>query len=579
MLSTPDATIIQDCGLDAFFFLRYLSTVIRLFVPLAVMMLLVLLPLNIVHGKTSSAGVEGLDRLTWAGVGLAHSSYYWAHLVLGVVVVIYFCYVLCKEFLYYIQIRQRHLTSLSSATTVLVSDIPRPLRSIEALCRLYSNIGEGVRNVWLNRDCGALDEKIQCRDKIIARLEGAQTNLIRKALKAFVKSQNEPTEKHNVLDTARNRHSKHERSFLWSEFLCSQDRESMRLPIFGYTWMPSIPLLGQKIDVIYHCRDEVVRLNVEIESDQLAPNKFPPLGSAFIQFNRPVDAHLICQSVACHIPFHFSPQHIGITPESVIWKNVAMQWWELYVRTTVITAAVVTLIVGWAVPVAFTGFLSQLSYLTTLTPRLSHVEPWLFGVIQGVLPQALLMILTSQLPTIIRLLAQHQGFTSRAAVEPTVQRYYFSFLFTQIFLTVGLSSSVTTILENIYHGFDSVAAVLATNLPKSSNYFLSYLLLQAFSMSASEIAQVSGLIQRLMLSPILDKTPRQKYQRQLSVSVVQWGTVYPVYTNLACIGMNILPVPAGSVVDGNRHHLFYNSTAHYAVHRHRIRLVLACVSV
>lgn len=56
-------------------------------------------------------------------------------------------------------------------------------------------------------------------------------------------------------------------------------------------------------------------------------------------------------------------------------------------------------------------------------------------------------------------------------------------------------------------------------------------------MSASEHVQVSGLIQHLLWSPITDKTPRQKSKRRALISAVQWGTIYPPYTNLACIGI------------------------------------------
>ena len=534
VFSIPNAAILRLCGLDAFFFLRFLRTVLKLFVPLAIILPAVLLPLDLVHGKASGNGVQGLDRLTWASVGLAHSSYYWAHLLLAILMVAYFCYVLYGEFVYYIQTRQEYLASLPSETTVLISGIPQRFRSREALSQLYSNIGEGVRNVWLNRDSRALDKEIEHRRVLVTRLESAQTNLIRQAVRAFAKSHNQSAKD----DAARGRHLMHGQRSEWSQSLSSGGRESMRLPLFGQTWMPSIPLLGQKVDVIYHCRKEIARLNIEIERVQRRSSDFPSLDSAFVQFNRSVDAYIVCQSVAYHKPFCFSAQYVGVTPESIIWTNVGVRWWERYVRTLVVTAANIILVIGWAVPIAFTGFLSQLSYLTTLLPWLSKIKPWVFGLIQGVLPQVLLMILTSQLPNLIRMLAQHQGFSSHTAMEPAIQRCYFWFLFTQVFLTVALSSSVTNLLQNVYRGFDSVSGVLATNLPKSSNYFLSYLLLQAFSMSASELLQAGGLIQRSVLSPLLDNTPREKRLRRSFLSVVQWGTVYPVYTNLACIGRN-----------------------------------------
>ena len=88
----------------------------------------------------------------------------------------------------------------------------------------------------------------------------------------------------------------------------------------------------------------------------------------------------------------------------------------------------------------------------------------------------------------------------------------------------------------MYHNFDTVPTFLAVNLPKSSNYFLSYLMLHAFSISAGELVQISGLLQYLVISPVMDKTPRDQLRRRNSISKVAWAIVYPVYTNLACIG-------------------------------------------
>lgn len=40
-----------------------------------------------------------------------------------------------------------------------------------------------------------------------------------------------------------------------------------------------------------------------------------------------------------------------------------MKWWEAYIRTGVVILAICALIIGWAIPVTFTGFLSQINYL------------------------------------------------------------------------------------------------------------------------------------------------------------------------------------------------------------------------
>ncbi len=47
-----------------------------MFVPLSLNLIPVLVPLSLVQGKNTLGGVQGLDRLSWANVGLAYTSFY-----------------------------------------------------------------------------------------------------------------------------------------------------------------------------------------------------------------------------------------------------------------------------------------------------------------------------------------------------------------------------------------------------------------------------------------------------------------------------------------------------------------------
>ena len=334
-------------------------------------------------------------------------------------------------------------------------------------------------------------------------------------------------------------HGTNEGQPMWKRYLKDKDRQSMRLPIFRWQWMISLPLLGQRVDTIDYCRKEVARLNVEIEQDQEKPERFPLMNSAFVQFNHQVAAHMACQAVSHHTPNQMAPRVVEISPDDVIWDNMSMKWWESYVRPAVVIVIIVGLVIGWAFPVSFTAILSQIQTLTgtvTWLHWLARAPNEVFSIIQGVLPQVILALLLFLLPIILRFLAKIQGDYTGMAVELSVQKYYFAFLFVQVFLVVSISSGITTIISQITHDPQSVPAILAQNLPKASNYFFSYMLLQALSVSAGALVQIMGLIEWFVLAPMLDKTARQKWHRQTNLPNMQWGTFFPVYTNLACIG-------------------------------------------
>jgi len=324
---------------------------------------------------------------------------------------------------------------------------------------------------------------------------------------------------------------------LWKKYIKEKDRPSMRLPLFS--WLPSLPLLGEKVDTIYHCRKELARLNVEVEQDQQHSERFPVMNSAFVQFNHQVAAHMACQAVSHHIPKQMAPRLVEISPDDVLWGNMSVRWWESYIRTAVVLAIVVGMIIGWAFPVTFTGLLSQVNYLKTTFSWLAwlgRAPAWIIAIIQGILPQVFLGILLLVLPMILRLLAKNQGVQTGMAVELTCQDYYFAFLFVQVFLVVSISSGFTTVLQQLTGNPTSVPSLLALNLPKASNYFFSYMLLQALSVSSGALLQIFSLIIWFLWAPFMDNTARQKWARQTNLPQMQWGTFYPVYTNLAVIG-------------------------------------------
>jgi hypothetical protein len=74
----------------------------------------------------------------------------------------------------------------ASATTVLVTSIPRKWLTYEALDGLYDVFPGGIRNIWINRNFDELNDKVQLRDSLAGKLEAAETSLIRNAKKKHI---------------------------------------------------------------------------------------------------------------------------------------------------------------------------------------------------------------------------------------------------------------------------------------------------------------------------------------------------------------------------------------------------------
>lgn len=70
--------IIRYNGLDAYFFVRYLRMMIKIFVPIWIISWAILLPVTTVG--TGAPDQDSLTKFTFGNVGKTHQVRYWAHL-------------------------------------------------------------------------------------------------------------------------------------------------------------------------------------------------------------------------------------------------------------------------------------------------------------------------------------------------------------------------------------------------------------------------------------------------------------------------------------------------------------------
>ena len=339
-----------------------------------------------------------------------------------------------------------------------------------------------------------------------------------------------------------------EDGIVWKKYLKTKHRPTHHLPLFGVNWLFGVPWITKKVDTIYWCRQELARLNLEIEEDQKHPDRYPLLNSAFVQFNHQIAAHMACQSVVHHIPRQMAPRMSEIAPRDVIWDNMATTWWQEALRTAIVVTIVCAMIVLWAIPVSLATALFQVdqivqdaSWLAWLR-RNEDVEK-LVKAIAGVLPAAITGILLALVPLILVFLGGLRGVKTGSSKNEFVQKYYFVFLFVQLFLVVAIVSFFTASIDKFIsslqelESIQNVLQLLARNLPKAANYFFSYMILQALTTSSGTLLQIGGLFMWFIMGPMFDSTARNKWQRNTNLNNVRWGSFFPVYTNFACIAL------------------------------------------
>lgn len=134
-------------------------------------------------------------------------------------------------------------------------------------------------------------------------------------------------------------------------------------------------------------------------------------------------------------------------------------------------------------------------------------------------------------------MAKFGGVPTTAAVELRTQNFYFGFQVVQVFLVTTISSAASSAVSSILDDPTSAASLLAENIPKASNFYIAYFILQGLTVSAGALLQIAPLILSKVLGTLLDNTPRKMYKRWSELAGLGWATVFPVFTNLCVIGV------------------------------------------
>jgi len=139
-------------------------------------------------------------------------------------------------------------------------------------------------------------------------------------------------------------------------------------------------------------------------------------------------------------------------------------------------------------------------------------------------------------PALMRKLAVLVGTPTRSKREVVTQDFYFTFLFIELVLLTAISSGIANIIPTIVKNPTNVPTILASNLPKSANYFFNYLIIQSLGFSGSVLFQYLRLLYITTIWPWFTQTPRQEAWLQTTIPHQMWGNVYSLTTNFAVIG-------------------------------------------
>lgn len=303
-----------------------------------------------------------------------------------------------------------------------------------------------------------------------------------------------------------------------------------------------IPFWGKKVDLINFYTERLAHLNYEIESAQQT-GSLKSLNSAFIQFKSQFGAHSAVQTVVHPKPFRMAPMYSEISPLDVVWDNMNLSTIATKGRRLVILAVSTAMIMFWTIPTLFIASLSSLSVLVDTFSFLSFLESLpqaVIPLVEGIIPPLMLAGLMALLPIILTTMATYEGHVRHSAIGHSVMSKYFFFLVVNVLLI----STLTNGFLGTYHqleknGFrlDDIVKLIAENLPRSSVFFINYVLLRGFTGPALELLQIAPLLLNFFFTNLMAKSPRQIWDVQGRLESVNYGVLFPQQTLIFCIGI------------------------------------------
>jgi hypothetical protein len=225
---------------------------------------------------------------------------YFAHTFIAWIFFGFVLFLVTRESIFYINLRQAFLLSpvyanRISARTVLFTSVPTPYLDEAKLRKVF---GAAVRRVWIQRDTKKVTELVEEREKVALRLEAAEVKLIKTAngerLKAIKKNKGAVNEDEPVVEPTGDAES----GTIASRWVPNKMRPTHKLGLLG--------LIGEKVDSINWSRTKLETLIPETEAAQAAyrAGETDKIGSVFIEFAHQSDAQAAYQTLSHHQALH-----------------------------------------------------------------------------------------------------------------------------------------------------------------------------------------------------------------------------------------------------------------------------------
>eukprot|EP01105_Mastigella_eilhardi_P004477 TRINITY_DN1597_c0_g2_i1.p1 TRINITY_DN1597_c0_g2~~TRINITY_DN1597_c0_g2_i1.p1 ORF type:complete len:919 (-),score=191.42 TRINITY_DN1597_c0_g2_i1:71-2722(-) len=214
-------------------------------------------------------------------------------------------------------------------------------------------------------------------------------------------------------------------------------------------------------------------------------------------------------------------------PHDIIWHAFALPHKEIVTRCAVSVTLITLIVLSWGVLMTFVSGIGSLTYLSQLGPfgflaGLIDQGSIIVGLLQGLLPPVVTLVLVAVVPSFIRCLVAHMGVKRNSVVDNVSAFLYFFFMLENVLLVTTIAGSVFNDLYLLMADEIDLAEMLAGSIPMQTTYFANYVMLITVLGPVLSLGRVIPLI-KLYIVPKLFTCSKRDLRNLTDVS-------YPNYT-------------------------------------------------
>ncbi|KAF4401787.1 hypothetical protein G4B88_000835 [Cannabis sativa] len=470
-----EAEIINHAGLDSAVFLRIYILGLKIFLPIAVTALLLLIPVNVSNGTLSFLKKElvmsDIDKLSISNVR-PKSVRFFAHIGLQYLFTFWSCLMLYKEYDYVASMRLKFLASQQRCAeqfTVVVRNVP------------YTN-GRSASD--------AIDQffKTNHPDHYLCHQAVYNANKFAKHARRRARLQ-------NWLDYNQLKFERH-----------PDKRPTSKTGFMG--------LCGKKVDSIEYYKQQIKDLDrrMTLERQNIIKDTQSILPVAFVSFKSRWGAAVCAQTQQSKNPTlwltNWAPE-----PRDVYWRNLAIPFVSLSIRKLVISISLFALVFFYMIPIAFVQTLANLDGLERVAPFLRPVIELKFikSFLQGFLPGLALKIFLYILPSVLMIMSKIEGHIALSTLERKSAAKYYYFMLVNVFLGSIVTGTAFQQLDAFLHQPPTqIPRNIGVSIPMKATFFITYIMVDGWAGMAGEILRLKPLVIFHLKNMFLVKTERDR---------------------------------------------------------------------